>query len=85
MDTSNMMKPKKGNMFSDDLSKNWGNYLKLGAIVLAAILWTFTANAKVDTHMQETRDTIKLLMLICLNTSPTAEAKLNCYTVTERP
>jgi hypothetical protein len=80
-----MIKPKKGNMFSEDLSKNWGNYLKLGAIILAAILWTVTANAKVDSHMQDQRDTIKLLMLICLNTAPTSEAKLNCYTVMEKP
>lgn len=62
-----------------EIKQNWQSWLKVGGIILAVLLWAVSTQAKLDEHVIVSKDTIKLLMLICKNTAPDAVGKLDCY------
>lgn len=66
-----------------DLKKNIGSYLKIGALLIAISAWGYNAQAQWSVHAQETKDSVKLLMLICKNTAPKEIDKLECYSTLE--
>jgi len=68
---------------AEDLSKNWGNYLKAGAVIFALAMWGYTAQMQWTKHSEDTKDTIRLLLLICKNSSPKITDKLECYNTIE--
>jgi hypothetical protein len=71
-------------MVIEDIRKNWGNYLKIGALLIAISAWGYNAQAQWTIHASEMRDSVKLLMLICKNTAHTPIDKIDCYTTLEK-
>ena len=63
--------------------ENWQTYLKVLAIAVGIIAWALTAQATLERHIADQKDTVQLLMLICKNTAKPNEV-VDCYEVTRK-
>lgn len=61
-----------------NIKENWQMWLKIIGVMAVVIAWALTTQAKVDQHIADQNDTVKLLLLICKNTAESKDVG-DCY------